>query len=476
MTETFFFYDLETSGIDPREQRIMQFAGQRTNLSLEPIGEPFNFFIRLTDDILPDPQAILVTGITPQKTLDDGISEAEFLKIFSDQIATPGTIFTGFNNVRFDDEFMRYLHYRNFYDPFAWHWRDGKSRWDLLDVSRMTRALRPAGINWPMTDEGKPTNRLELITELNGLDHQNAHDAMSDVMATIAVAKLIYTKQPKLFDYLLKMRSKTHVEALVKSMQPFVYSSGKYSGETEKTTVAVFLADNPRSGALVYDLRHDPTPWLNLSAEELAESWRWRPEKDQPRLPIKTLQYNRCPAVAPLGVLNDDSRQRLKINCDEIEQHRQKLRDNHNFMPKVLAALDILNRQQQAYKTSNKPLVDGQLYDGFFNQADSAIMQNLRQFDVKDLVNFIPGFKDRRLKALLPLYRVRNYPNKVSDEDRQAWEEYRYHKFYDGESTSRVAKFFDSLSEVMKDNSPTDKQQFLLEELKLYAESILPEA
>lgn len=202
-TPTFFFYDLETSGLDPRRHRIMQFAGQRTDMDLQPVGKPVNILVSLSEEVLPDPGAILVTGITPQKTREEGYSEAEFLKLLHDQVVTPGTIIAGFNSVRFDDEFMRYTLYRNFYDPYEWQWKDECSRWDMLDVVRMTRALRPEGIDWPVDAEGNPTNRLELITARNGLAHENAHDALSDVFALIDVARLIKTKQPKLFEYLL---------------------------------------------------------------------------------------------------------------------------------------------------------------------------------------------------------------------------------------------------------------------------------
>ena len=178
MVNSFYFYDLETSGISPRSGRIMQFAGIRTDSSLKPIGEPDNILIKLSDDILPEPEAILITGITPQQTQSDGITEAEFASYFMNEICRPGTIFVGFNNVRFDDEFIRHTLYRNFYDAYEWCWKDSRSRWDILDVVRMTRALRPDGINWPFAPDGKPANRLELLTSVNKLDHKHAHDAL----------------------------------------------------------------------------------------------------------------------------------------------------------------------------------------------------------------------------------------------------------------------------------------------------------
>ena len=104
-------------------------------------------------------------------TLADGISEAEFTKIFNGEISTAGTTFVGYNNVRFDDEFIRYTNYRNFFDPYEWHYKDGRKRWDLLDVVRMSRALRPKGINWPVDQDKIPINRLTDITFANGIDH-----------------------------------------------------------------------------------------------------------------------------------------------------------------------------------------------------------------------------------------------------------------------------------------------------------------
>jgi len=156
MAQTFFFYDLETSGLDPRTSRVMQFAGIRTDMNLNPIGEPFNVLVKLSDDTIPSPEALMVTGITPQQTQMDGLSEAEFAKLIAEEICLKETIMVGFNNIRFDDEFLRHLLWRNFYDPYEWCWKDGRSRWDLLDVVRMTRALRPEGITWPVVD-GKAT-------------------------------------------------------------------------------------------------------------------------------------------------------------------------------------------------------------------------------------------------------------------------------------------------------------------------------
>lgn len=475
MAQSFFFYDLETSGVNPRDARIMQFAGQRTDLKLQPIGEPHNYLIKLSEDVLPEPDAIMITGITPQQTRADGMTEAEFLKIFDKEIATADTIFVGFNSVRFDDEFMRFLLYRNFYDPYEWQWQDGRSRWDLLDVMRMTRALRPEGIKWPVDSEGRPTNRLELFTGINGLDHENAHDALNDVMATIAAAKLIRSKQAKLFDYLLSMREKKAVQQLVCSGQPFVYSSGKYPSEFEKTTVATLIGDNPKKqGVLVYDLRHDPTPFLAMSVPELIEAWKWKKDRTDVPLPVKTLQFNRCPAVAPLGVLDDASQKRLKIDLDTIQANRKKLLADTEFYGRLLQALEVMNKEQQTRLVSSDIDVDAQLYDDFIPDTDKHMLRAVRAAEPAELADYISKLHDKRLQALIPLYKARNFPKSLQDEERAKWEAYRQRRLVGSGENSRLARYMKRLSELAASPQITQNQRYLLEELQLYAESIMP--
>ncbi len=477
MPASFFFYDLETSGFDPKSARIMQFAGQRTDMDLQPVGEPINTLIRLTPDVLPDPDAVLVTGITPQATLAEGITEAEFLQRFVSEITMPETTFIGYNSIRFDDEFMRYLHYRNFYDAYEWQWRDGSSRWDLLDVVRMTRALRPEGINWPFASDGSPTNSLAVLTSVNKLDHSNAHDALSDVQATIALAQLIRKQQPKLFQYLFEMRDKKNVAALAESGQPFVYTSGAYPGEFEKTTVVVKLADLPnRQGALVYDLRHDPAPLAKLTVKELKKQMAWRPRgSEEPPFPVKALRYNHCPAIAPLSVLDADSRARLKLDMKLIQKHREALDGLPDFARRVAEVHEAKSAEfSQAALVGDEQAVDGQLYDGFVSDADRKLERKVHETSPEAVSGLRDAFADHRLQALLPLYKARNYPESLTSDERGAWEAFCSRRLLDGGEKSRLAKYFERLRVLAESPRLTGSQQFLLEELQLYGESIMP--
>lgn len=466
MAQTFFFYDLETSGFSARDDRIMQFAGQRTDMELRPIGEPVNILVKLSDDILPSPDAIMITGITPQMTLADGMSEAEFCRYIMDNVFAPETIAVGYNNVRFDDEFIRHTLWRNFYDPYEWAWSEGRSRWDMLDVVRMTRALRPDGIEWPVDETGKAVNKLELLASANGLTHTRAHDALSDVEALIGLAEIIKGKQPKLFEYLLGLRDKKKVLELVSlsDPKPFVYSSGRYDPQYERTTVAYPLCDGPTPGSIVvYDLRYDPSPFLTAGSRQLASilfaDKTAREQADYVRLPVKTLSPNKCPAVAPLGVLDASAQTRLAIDLPAIERHMGILQANAGFADAVKEALEM----REPYETSSD--VEHQLYVGFMNDKDKGRLSAIRAADASELADFHPQFIDERLAELLFRYKARQYPTSLSEQEHLSWEQYRQQKLQ-----GLLPKYLDRLQLLQMSGADT----YLLEELQLWAESIVP--
>jgi exodeoxyribonuclease-1 len=475
---SFFFYDLETSGISPSRSRIMQFAGQRTDADLNPIGQPYNLFIKQTPDILPELEAILLTGILPTVCNEKGITEAELSTIFNEQIAIKNTIFIGFNNLRFDDEFIRFLNYRNFYDPYQWHWANGCSRWDLLDLVRMTRALRPEGISWTIVD-GKPSNKLELLAKQNNLDHDSAHDALSDVKASIKLASLIKDKQPKIFDYLLEYRAKDKVVDLMDKGDPFVYTSSHYLTEILHTTVVATLnIDKDRSTALVYDLRYDPSEFVNQSIDQLVDKWRYDPLRPKnERLPFKTIKLNRCPAVAPFGVIDQSTIKRLSLDIDKVNINFSIFKKNKKiFLTKMNQVIEMLD-QQQTKKYIERAITAKQspelkLYDNFSTRSDQAKFAATRQAALNSAQP--PIFSDNNLNELYKLYRAINYSNILNADERQ-WFKTRInqrlfkHKKSGKSAFNNYIENIDTYLDQYKNNK--DKQR-LLTDLKSYAQSI----
>lgn len=480
MRASFFFYDLETSGLNPRTDRIMQFAGQRADLDFNPISEPQNILIQLADDTLPSPSAVMVTGITPQSTLADGMSEREFCRYLTEEIATPGTTILGYNSIRFDDEFMRHTLWRNFYDPYEWQWSEGRSRWDLLDVVRLVRALRPEGINWPVTDDGHSTNRLELITKLNGIEHTHAHDALADVVALIEVTKLIKAKQPQMFDFLYRLRNKRDVADLVdpEHARPFVYASGRYPSEFEKTTVAYPLAFGDNGTVFVFDLRHNLDELLAQEAAarkagtiDFNKPWHERDPWEKHYFPIiKKLQYNHCPAVAPISVLEKENGwEKIRLTKAGVTQNLKSLLNHPEFVRRMLEA------KPRELPPAEDP--ESALYDGFLNDHDRLLCQVVRNNGVDDLANFHPDFNDERLAELLVHYKAKAFPDSLSATEMEKWENYRTERL-----KRQAGPFFGSLQKIhhilaaggsLNGKSPAECQ-FLAEELMLWYQSIAP--
>jgi len=363
---------------------------------------------------------------------------------------------------------VRHLLWRNFYDPYEWSWKDGRSRWDLLDVVRMTRALRPDGISWPVDKEGKATNRLELLTKENGIDHFNAHDALGDVEALIAVTKLIKEHQPQLYEYLLNIRDKNKIKELVNLdvKKPFVYTSGRYDMEHEKTTVAFPLTAGRNGNVVVYDLRYDPSLIINLDIKELAKkmyaTWEERKVEGFVKLPIKELQYNHAPAVAPLGVLEQGNGwERIHLDQATIEKHKAILLSAPHFAENIRTLIE----NKPEFKKSLEP--EAQLYDSFLSDRDRLRVETVRNATPLELGDFHPEFTDERLSPLLLHYKARNFPRILSEDEAKAWEQWRSERI-----RRQLPDFMKSLQRFA--TTSDEGKQFILQEAQLWAESVIP--
>ncbi|WP_349976183.1 exodeoxyribonuclease I [Pseudomonas sp. WHRI 8519] len=419
MTSSIFWHDYETTGINPRCDRPLQVAGVRTDFELNEIDEPISLYCRPSDDILPHPAACLVTGITPQQLANKGLSEAEFMTRVHAQLAQPGTCGAGYNTLRFDDEVTRYSLYRNFFDPYAREWQGGNSRWDLIDVVRTAYALRPEGIVWPQQD-GRVSLRLELLSKANGIDHGHAHEALSDVRATIALARLIRDKQPKLYEWLFQLRSKHKVMEQIRLLQPLVHISGRFSAARNYLGVVLPLAWHPRNrnALIVCDLQSETLPLLRESAEVIRERLYTRREElsdGQLPIPLKLVQINRCPVVAPLSVLRAADQQRLGIDLALVHARAEELANQQNAWQHKLEHI----YGKDDFAPSEDP--EQQLYEGFLGDRDRRLCEQVRTLDPSQLGQGHWMFDDPRLPELLFRYRARNFPDTLNSEERQRW-------------------------------------------------------
>ncbi|MCB1735593.1 MAG: exodeoxyribonuclease I [Gammaproteobacteria bacterium] len=462
MTDTLLWHDYETFGIDPARDRPAQFAAIRTDEELNEIGEPIELFCKPPNDYLPQPDACLITGITPQRALERGLPESEFIARVNAEMSVPHTCSVGYNSLRFDDEVTRNALYRNFLDPYAREWQGGNSRWDIIDLLRAARALRPEGIEWPVHEDGSPSLRLEHLTVANGIGHEAAHDAVSDVRATIAVARLVRKAQPRLYDYLFKLRRKQEVTALldVAHRTPVVHVSGMYPGDTLACSVVMPLAWHPvnNNGVLVYDLRQDPEPFFDLDVEALRERLFTSREQlgdDNPRLPVKTIHVNKCPVVAPLKTLDEAARIRTNLDMEAITRHHQRLLTVPGFDKRVREAF----AGDHFEKPSDPDLM---IYaGGFFSDNDKRLMMRIRELGPAELAGAKFNFEDRRLPEMLFRYRARNWPESLSDDEQAVWQEHREYRLMEsGPGVSQTIDDYFERIEALRVERP-DRSELL---------------
>lgn len=421
---TFLFHDYETFGIDPARDRPAQFAGIRTDADFNICGEPVVIYCQMSPDYLPAPEACLITGITPQIANQNGICEADFFRTIHQQFSQPATCVLGYNNIRFDDEFTRYGFYRNFLDPYAYSWQQGNSRWDLLDVARAFYALRPEGINWVYDAEGKPSFRLEKLSVANGIQHENAHDAMSDVYATIGLAKSLKQAQPRLFEYLSTHRGKNKLKNLIDiiNIKPLVHVSGMFSAVQGCVSWIAPMAWHPtnNNAVIVIDLHKDLSPLLELNITELRERLYTRKDDitDGSPVPVKLIHINKCPVLAPASSLSEERAQELGINRDLCMQNLAVLRQN----PQIREKLAGLFSDEYIPPANQDP--EHMLYQGFFSEADRAAIDLIQQASAEQLAAGQYQFHDPRLPTLLFRYRARNYPHTLSPREQQQWQQF----------------------------------------------------
>lgn len=472
---TFYWHDYETWGERPAQDRPSQFAGLRTDLDLNPIGEPLMIYCRPPEDLLPKPEACLVTGLAPQKAEAEGLCEAAFMARIVAELGRPGTCGVGYNSIRFDDEVTRYGLYRNFYDPYEREWKNGNSRWDIIDMVRMTRTLRPEGIEWPDYEDGSPCFRLEKLTEANGLEHGAAHDALSDVYATIALARLIKQRQPKLFDYAFKLRDKRFAAAQldIDALKPVLHFSSMFAGVQGNCALMLPLAYHPanKNSVIAYNLAFDPEPLLTETAEVLAERLFVRtgdlPEGVE-RLALKEIHLNKSPMLLPPAMLDDATAERLGQDKNLCRRHWQRFNNlTRQEREHLLAKLAAIYQQGQ-FTAPEDP--EQQLYDGFFDDHDRALMTEVRAADPAELGARAWDFHDARLPELLWRYRARNFPETLSAGEQARWRAFCHRRLTDPAAGAGLveADFHQRLEALRREPLPPEKQA-LLAQLEAYA-------
>jgi exodeoxyribonuclease-1 len=479
--QTIFWHDYETFGADPRRDRPSQFAGVRTDLDLNLIETPITLYAKPSEDYLPNVDACFITGITPQIASLEGVTEAEFAKVILNAFGQPETCVAGYNSVRFDDEVSRNLFYRNLYDPYEREWKNGNSRWDIIDVARLAYALRPEGINWPKGEDGNVSFRLEKLTEANGIAHEAAHDAMSDVYATIDVARLIKSKQPKLFDYAFNLRTKGAVKEFFDKNKdkPFLHVSSKVSVSKGCCAMMLPLMPHPTNSnaVIAFDLRQDPKILLDYSAEQIKERMYMAADQLQvsgwERPALKLVHMNKCPMVMPASMIKEIPEASLvawELDLVRMRENLRTLNANRERLSHIVSIFEIDDSRPEPTDP------DLMIYSGgFLSSHDKSELARIRAMSSSELADCTVAFNDARLDEMLFRYKARNFPDSLSHDEQEKWLVFCQSRLISGEfGFLNFETYAKSLQDRASMSGVSPEQMAILEELQLYGEAIYP--
>jgi exodeoxyribonuclease-1 len=473
---TLLWHDYETWGVDPKHDFPCQFAAIRTDLELNIIGNPVSYFCQIPNDYVPNPVACLVTGITPQQSLRDGYLEAEFAAKVAQVMDKPDTCVVGYNSIRFDDEVTRFLRYRNFYDPYEREWKNGNSRWDIIDLARACYALRPEGIKWPLNEAGFPSFKLEHLTAANGIAHESAHDAVSDVKATIAFAQLIKVSQPKLFDFYFSLRNKNTVmqNIDIASQKPFLHISGMLPAAQGCCSWFMPIAMHPtnKNAIICVDLSSDLSAIETMNSLDLKEIL-YTKQDDLPagvkKPGIKLIHINKSPFVAPAKTLTPEHAKRLTISRETCLQNHEFVKGLVDITEKLSGVFDDQNRQYAEID------IDASLYTrGFPSSVDKQWMAEVKMAAPEQL----SVWQDKAPNALyaeqLMRYRARNFLTTLDQAELDKWQDHRKARFTTGNKKTclSIAECQMEIEELAEKHADDVKKINLLSTVTRYIEQL----
>jgi exodeoxyribonuclease-1 len=457
------WYDLETFGLDSHYDRIAQFAAIRTDLELNQIGSEILLYCKLSSDYLPDPLACLVTGITPYIVNEKGLKEIEFIKKIRDEFSTPNTVVTGYNSINFDDEFIRNALYRNLFDPYEREYKNGCSRWDIINLVRAAYDLRPDGIKWPAKKEnGNPSFKLTDITEANNIEQIGAHDALVDVRATIEVAKLIKTKQPLLYKWSFEHRKKQLMKNLLKAPfgEPVLHTHPKYTSKNGCTSIVMPITFDiiNSNNVICFNLKEDITPLLEADEENILYTHG-----------LVNIAYNKCAFVSPLSILKPDLEKRLNIDKQEALSRAQLLKNHPEIIMKIRKALS-----SQDIKGVDD--TDFQLYNGFFKDEDNKRFRLIHDASAKEKLGLSTALKfdDPRAKELVYRHVLRNYLEYQSDQVKEEWKSFCSHRIVSppGKIMVNLDFYNRKIKEKLSLDTTSEREREILNQLLQYGEEL----
>lgn len=379
----FVFYDLETTGISPEFDQPLQFAAIWTDENFVE-KDRVNIRCRLAPHILPSPQALVVTRVTPDQLTDPKLPS---LFEFSQQVAEfterwAPAIWVGYNTMKFDEEVLRQTFYQNLSPNIYATQFNGNTRFDILPAVYAAYVREPDLLVWPTDDTGRRSFKLDRLAPANGFNAHNAHDALGDVEATIHIARLISKRSPALWAELLDNAHKARVQAKLESFRPYELVT-RFGGGEPRSYVGCFCgySHGNSAQAAFFDLdAANPAEFLNVSDETLFAAVNATPKI------IRGVSTNKAPALLEHTAPNAEHLRRAGVIAEAPD-----------FRRRVGAAMAA--RFVEDPDAPPKP-VERQIYWAFYSNADKQLLHEFQRETWPRRQEIVASLSDPRLRQL----------------------------------------------------------------------------
>ena len=404
----FVFYDFETSSSNKYWGQIIQIGAVLTNDNLDELDR-FDARCRLSPGIIPEAMALIVNKSSPQMLKNSNLSHYEMIRQFVETLKRWGkATYIGFNSIEFDEEFLRSTLFQTLEYPYLTS-TNGNTRGDVLSLARAANLYYPDTLKNPVNEKGNDVYKLDQMAPLNGIEHGDAHSAIGDVMATVGIAKLISKKAPNVWKASMLTMDKTQSLEVIK--KELLFCTNEYFYGKSRPYVQTFICQHPQyQWPLCFDLRHDPTPYLNMPLKELEAAM-----KKQPKF-IRTVRHNKHPVIMNPSYGNKFDEYKI-IGLAKLESRAKLVRENKEFGEKI-QSIKRSEVEEKAQSKSQEDLYNEEsIYAKFTTAEDNKIMPEFHSVEWNKKINVISKFKDERLQYFGKKLLYTEKPEVLSKED-----------------------------------------------------------
>jgi len=261
-------------------------------------------------------------------------------------------------------------------------------------------------LTFPENDKGKPSFKLDQLAPANGFAHENAHDALADVEATLFILNKIKSADPDFFDDLVRTQDKEFVGSLLRSFEP-VQVTLRFGGALPKTYCGCYCGTNIQNKNEVafadFDAI-DAEALIGLNDPDILEAITQSPK-----------------TIRPLRLNNAETIMRLDSPTVEQRSFCEKISRSVYFVSRVSA---ILPQRFEAVEEDGDVPVEEKIHGGFYSHYDQDVLAEFQSANWQRRQELVEQFEDKRLIQLGRRLIVFYAPHLLSEEQESAFKSF----------------------------------------------------